>query len=68
MKVHEHIPRSQSVPIFNETTRLKRMDSFFRVVPSNPRVKDVDATTPTPNPADNQGIVFQILLIYNIIT
>ncbi|CAH1441614.1 unnamed protein product [Lactuca virosa] len=53
MKVHEHIPRSQSVPIFDETTRLKRMDSFFRVIPSNPRVKDVDSTTPTPNPADN---------------
>lgn len=52
-KVQEHIPRSQSVPILDENTHIKRMDSFFRVVPSIPRVKDVDDMAPNPTPSDN---------------
>ncbi|KAI3696962.1 hypothetical protein L6452_29620 [Arctium lappa] len=54
-KVHEHIARSQSVPIINEKTNIKRMDSFFRVIPSTPRAKDADAKTPTPTPADDHA-------------
>nr|XP_043610932.1 uncharacterized protein LOC122582582 isoform X2 [Erigeron canadensis] len=53
-KVHEHIPRSQSVPILNENMRIKRMDSFFRVVPSIPREKDFDSKTPTPIATDDE--------------
>ncbi|KAJ8768767.1 hypothetical protein K2173_023671 [Erythroxylum novogranatense] len=34
------IRRSLSVPVRNKERSMKRMDSFFRVVPSTPRVKD----------------------------
>ncbi|GJU63884.1 putative E3 ubiquitin-protein ligase MARCH [Tanacetum coccineum] len=59
-KVQEHIPRSQSVPILNEKIRLKRTDSFFRVIPANSRVKDFDAVTPTPIPSDDEDDVDDI--------
>ncbi|PWA61407.1 zinc finger, RING-CH-type, Zinc finger, RING/FYVE/PHD-type [Artemisia annua] len=59
-KVQEHIPRSQSVPILNEKIRLKRTDSFFRVIPTNSRVKDFDAITPTPIPSDDEDDVDDI--------
>ncbi|XP_076884410.1 uncharacterized protein LOC143533540, partial [Bidens hawaiensis] len=49
-KVQGHIARSLSVPVLNEDTSIKRMDSFFRVIPSTPRVKDPDTVTPTPSP------------------
>ncbi|XP_024984203.1 uncharacterized protein LOC112520134 [Cynara cardunculus var. scolymus] len=51
-KVHECIARSQSVPIINENTNVKRMDSFFRVIPSTPRAKDIDAKTSIPTSTD----------------
>ncbi|XP_022731654.1 probable E3 ubiquitin-protein ligase MARCH10 isoform X2 [Durio zibethinus] len=34
------ISRSLSVPVNNKEGKLRRMDSFFRVVPSTPRVKE----------------------------
>lgn len=34
------IARSLSVPVNNQEKGLRRMDSFFRVVPSTPRVKE----------------------------
>ncbi|XP_059626770.1 uncharacterized protein LOC132269552 [Cornus florida] len=37
-----HMSRSLSVPINNKERSLKRMDSFFRVIPSTPRAKDGD--------------------------
>ncbi|GMY10348.1 hypothetical protein FCV25MIE_05587 [Fagus crenata] len=49
------ISRSLSVPINNKERSIRRMDSFFRVIPSTPRVKEVDAmsnTSPTKD-ADN---------------
>ncbi|KAI3826501.1 hypothetical protein L1987_00549 [Smallanthus sonchifolius] len=52
-KVHDHIYRSQSVPILSENTHYKRMDSFFRVIPTTPRVKDFDVLTPTPTTDDD---------------
>lgn len=36
------ISRSLSVPVNNKERQLRRMDSFFRVIPSTPRVKEVD--------------------------
>lgn len=49
-KVQGHIARSRSVPVLNEDISIKRMDSFFRVIPSTPRVKDSDTVSPTPSP------------------
>lgn len=45
-----HIARSRSVPVLNEDISIKRMDSFFRVIPSTPRVKDSDTVSPTNSP------------------
>ncbi|KAL9998680.1 hypothetical protein Hdeb2414_s0530g00911891 [Helianthus debilis subsp. tardiflorus] len=42
--------RSRSAPNLEKETTLKRMDSFFCVIPSTPRVEEADATTPTPTP------------------
>ncbi|KAJ9555600.1 hypothetical protein OSB04_010214 [Centaurea solstitialis] len=50
-KVQGCIARSRSVPVLNEDISIKRMDSFFRVIPSTPRVKDSHAVSPTPSPA-----------------
>ncbi|KAL8217198.1 hypothetical protein R6Q57_024035 [Mikania cordata] len=47
-KVQVHIARSRSVPVINKDTSIKRMDSFFRVIPSTPRVKDTISPTPSP--------------------
>ncbi|KVI09361.1 Zinc finger, RING-CH-type [Cynara cardunculus var. scolymus] len=49
-KVQGQMARSHSVPNLNKEASIKRMDSFFRVVPSTPRAKDADATTLTPTP------------------
>ncbi|KAD5803471.1 hypothetical protein E3N88_14831 [Mikania micrantha] len=54
-KVRDHIHRSQSVPILNENTHYKRTDSFFRVIPTTSRAKDLDATTPTPILTDDEA-------------
>ncbi|CAI9290070.1 unnamed protein product [Lactuca saligna] len=50
-KVQVHIARSRSVPVLNEDITIKRMDSFFRVIPSTPRVKDFNTVSPVPSPA-----------------
>lgn len=49
------ISRSFSVPINNKERSLRRMDSFFRVVPSTPRVKEADivSTNSPSKDADN---------------
>ncbi|KAK9072606.1 hypothetical protein SSX86_009041 [Deinandra increscens subsp. villosa] len=49
-KVQGHIARSRSVPVLNEDISIKRMDSFFRVIPSTPRMNDSDTVAPTPSP------------------
>ncbi|KAK1435145.1 hypothetical protein QVD17_00905 [Tagetes erecta] len=54
-KVQGHIARSRSVPVLNEDISIKRMDSFFRVIPSTPRVKDSDTVLPTPSPTRDTG-------------
>ncbi|KAI7740801.1 hypothetical protein M8C21_018420 [Ambrosia artemisiifolia] len=52
-KVKKHMARSRSAPNLEKEATIKRMDSFFRVIPSTPRVKEADATTPTPSPTGN---------------
>ncbi|KAK9280029.1 hypothetical protein L1049_013714 [Liquidambar formosana] len=42
---HRHISRSLSVPVNNKEKSIRRMDSFFRVIPSTPRVKEGDSMT-----------------------
>ncbi|CAH1437949.1 unnamed protein product [Lactuca virosa] len=59
-KVQKHMSRSRSAPNLDKDVCIKRMDSFFRVIPSTPRLKDADPTTPAPtptgiNPDDNEG-------------
>ncbi|XP_071734856.1 uncharacterized protein [Rutidosis leptorrhynchoides] len=51
-KVQKHMARSRSVPNLNKDPCIKRMDSFFRVIPSTP-VKEIDPTSPTPSPINN---------------
>ncbi|KAG2670377.1 hypothetical protein I3760_14G083000 [Carya illinoinensis] len=41
------ISRSLSVPVNNKERSIRRLDSFFRVIPSTPRVKEVDAASNT---------------------
>ncbi|KAA8544036.1 hypothetical protein F0562_021787 [Nyssa sinensis] len=54
-----HISRSLSVPVNNRERSIKRMDSFFRVIPSTPRVNYGDATmsdtTPTGDVENNEA-------------
>lgn len=45
-----HISRSLSVPVHNKEITLRRMDSFFRVIPSTPRLMEGDAMTSNTNP------------------
>lgn len=50
------IARSLSVPVNDKEEGLRRMDSFFRVIPSTPRVKEGDIITsasPKADDADN---------------
>ncbi|KAL6967270.1 hypothetical protein U1Q18_033074 [Sarracenia purpurea var. burkii] len=63
--VSRPISRSLSVPVINkERRRMKRTDSFFRVITSTPRVKegDIDMSNTTPmgdaenNEADSEDI------------
>ena len=42
---NRNIARSLSVPVNNKEKSLKRMDSFFRVIPSTPRVKEGDVVS-----------------------
>ncbi|KAL3518374.1 hypothetical protein ACH5RR_020963 [Cinchona calisaya] len=39
----KHISRSLSLPAINKERNIRRMDSFFRVIPTTPRVKDGDS-------------------------
>lgn len=55
-KPEKHISRSLSAPL-NKERRIKRMDSFIRVIPS-PRVKEGDPPTPsTSMPASTENTV-----------
>ncbi|KAK8601503.1 hypothetical protein V6N12_051335 [Hibiscus sabdariffa] len=51
------ISRSLSVPINRKEGNLRRMDSFFRVVPSTPRVKEgeISSNSSVGPDADNEG-------------
>ncbi|CAI9105105.1 OLC1v1003960C1 [Oldenlandia corymbosa var. corymbosa] len=44
--------RSRSLPVINKEQSIRRMDSFFRVIPATPRVKDGDISPITPATGD----------------
>ncbi|XP_010535601.1 PREDICTED: uncharacterized protein LOC104810853 [Tarenaya hassleriana] len=46
------IARSLSVPVNGKDIGLKRMDSFFRVIPTTPRVKEGNVLPDTPQACD----------------
>ncbi|XP_022850986.1 uncharacterized protein LOC111372812 isoform X2 [Olea europaea var. sylvestris] len=51
-----HLSRSLSVPDLNKDKSTRKIDSFFRVIPSTPRVKDgisEVSTVTTPGPSDD---------------
>ncbi|KAK3022484.1 hypothetical protein RJ639_045813, partial [Escallonia herrerae] len=48
---HRYISRSLSVPVNSKERSIRRTDSFFRVIPSTPRVKDGDAALSTSTPS-----------------
>ncbi|KAH0660452.1 hypothetical protein KY289_029200 [Solanum tuberosum] len=45
------ISRSLSLPVINKDRRTRRVESFFRVIPSTPQGKDGDSTVPATPPA-----------------
>ncbi|KAK4717918.1 hypothetical protein R3W88_016256 [Solanum pinnatisectum] len=45
------ISRSLSLPVINKDQRTRRVESFFRVIPSTPQGKDGDSTVPATPPA-----------------
>ncbi|XAR59759.1 Ubiquitin--protein ligase [Bertholletia excelsa] len=57
-KAADHpISRSLSVPVINKERRLRRVDSFFRVIPSTPQWKERNAAMSSANPmGDSEDI------------
>ncbi|XP_019087051.1 PREDICTED: uncharacterized protein LOC104726646 isoform X1 [Camelina sativa] len=49
-----HIARSRSVPVNDKELSLKGMESFFRVIPSTPRVKEGDIFSNASEAADTE--------------
>lgn len=47
--------RSLSVPVINKERSIRRMESFFRVIPATPRVKDGDSTMTVTTATGNTG-------------
>lgn len=47
--------RSLSVPVINKEKGTRKMDSFFRVIPSTPRVKDGDAEVSNATSVDDEN-------------
>ena len=60
--VRVQISRSLSVPINNKERSIRRMDSFFRVIPSTPRVKDGDAISNASPTKDAGNFIVLIFL------
>ncbi|XP_076938502.1 uncharacterized protein LOC143606712 isoform X2 [Bidens hawaiensis] len=55
-KVKKLMARSRSAPNLEKEATLKRMDSFFRVIPTTPRVKEAVATSSAPSPTDDNEV------------
>ncbi|RXI04569.1 hypothetical protein DVH24_038843 [Malus domestica] len=58
------IARSLSVPVNHKEMNLKMMDSFFRVIPSTPRVKEGDGVS-ISSPTVDAGYFFNSLSYYS---
>ncbi|CAH2069322.1 unnamed protein product [Thlaspi arvense] len=56
------IARSRSVPVNDKEASLKGMDSFFRVVPSTPRVKEGDIFPNTSEAGNTGRLMFQSVI------
>ncbi|KAL5565659.1 hypothetical protein UlMin_028823 [Ulmus minor] len=52
---NRNIARSLSVPVNNNIKTMRRMDSFFRVIPSTPQVKEGDVISDTSPKADAEN-------------
>ncbi|KAK7272136.1 hypothetical protein RJT34_28558 [Clitoria ternatea] len=50
------IARSRSVPVNSKEKSIRRMDAFFRIIPSTPRVKEVNETTKDSENGDGEDI------------
>lgn len=50
--VQKQICRSLSVPVNDKEKNIRRMDSFFRVIPATPRVKEREVTSTAPEIVD----------------
>lgn len=57
-----HIARSRSVPVNDKELSLKGMESFFRVIPSTPRVKEGDIFSNASEAGDTGKFVFQLVI------
>ncbi|GMN24740.1 hypothetical protein TIFTF001_000678 [Ficus carica] len=53
---NRNIARSLSVPVNRKEKTMRRMDSFFRVIPSTPRVKEGDVISITSPTVDAVGL------------
>lgn len=51
-ETHLCISRSLSLPVINKERRTRRVDSFFRVIPSTPQGKDGNSIFPATSPAN----------------
>lgn len=54
--IQRQISRSLSVPVNNKERSIKRMDSFFRMIPSTPQVKEGDTIT-NASPSVDAGML-----------
>lgn len=57
-----HIARSRSVPLNDKELSLKGMDSFFRVIPSTPRVKEGDVFSNASEAGTTGKFTFQSVI------
>ncbi|KAL5765815.1 hypothetical protein ACOSP7_016432 [Xanthoceras sorbifolium] len=51
----KQICRSLSVPVIDKEKSIRRMDSFFRVIPSTPRVKEGEVMSTTSQTVDTEN-------------
>ncbi|KAH7561023.1 hypothetical protein JRO89_XS10G0160100 [Xanthoceras sorbifolium] len=65
----KQICRSLSVPVIDKEKSIRRMDSFFRVIPSTPRVKEGEVMSTTSQTVDT-GYLFAeaVVIIANVLS
>lgn len=53
--------RSLSLPVINKEKSIQKMNSFFRVIPSTPRVKDEDSEVSMATPGNDGNYKFSLI-------